>query len=168
MSDSLQPHGLQHVRLPCPSLYPRVCSNLCAWSQWCHPTFSSSVTLFSSCPQSFPASGSFPVSWLFASGSQNIVTSTLASLNMPPKLVKKQKGQSWKRICWSSNASVRPPTSHIPRKSHQPMTNSGKVVPRDTISAAFGPILNLGWGRPRKRPAYLCTQSRNCYMLCQY
>ena len=59
MSDSLQPHGLQHARPPCPSLCPRVCSDSCPLSQWCHPAISSSVTPFSSCPQSFLASGSF-------------------------------------------------------------------------------------------------------------
>ena len=61
MSDSLQPHGLQHARLSCPSLSPGVCSNSCPSSPWCHPTISSSVTPFSSCPQFSPASGSFPV-----------------------------------------------------------------------------------------------------------
>jgi len=61
MSDSLQPHGLQHARLSCPSLSPGVCSNSCPLSPWCHPTISSSVTPFSSCPQFSPASGSFPV-----------------------------------------------------------------------------------------------------------
>ena len=71
MSDSLWPYGLQHTRLPCPSLSPRVCSNSCSLSRWCHPTISSSVTHFS-CHQSFPASGSFPVSRLFASGGQSI------------------------------------------------------------------------------------------------
>ena len=60
MSDSLRPHGLQHTRLPCPSPSPGVCSNSCSLSQWCHPTISSSVIPFS-CPQSFPASGSFPM-----------------------------------------------------------------------------------------------------------
>ena len=60
MSDSLQPHELQHARPPCPSLSPRVCSNSCALSRWCHPAILSSVIPFSSCPQSFPASGSFP------------------------------------------------------------------------------------------------------------
>ena len=59
MSDSLQPHGLQHARPPYPSLCPRVCSDSCPLSQWCHPAISSSVTPFSSCPQSFLASGSF-------------------------------------------------------------------------------------------------------------
>ena len=59
MSNSLQPHGLQHPRLPCPSPPPGVCSDSCPWHQWCHPTISSSVAPFSSCPQSFPASGIF-------------------------------------------------------------------------------------------------------------
>ena len=68
MSDSLWPHGLHHARLPCPSPTPRACSNSC---QCCHPTISSSVVPFSSCPQSFPASGSFPVSQLFTSGGQS-------------------------------------------------------------------------------------------------
>ena len=67
MSDSSRPHGLQHARLSCPSL-PRVCSNACPLSQWRHPTISSSLVPFSSCFQSSPASGSFPMIWLFASG----------------------------------------------------------------------------------------------------
>ena len=66
MSNSLWPHRLQHARLPCPSLSPRVCSNPCPLSRWCHPTISSSVAPFYSCPQSFPSSGSFPMSRLFA------------------------------------------------------------------------------------------------------
>ena len=65
VSISLQPHGLQHTRLPCPSLSPRVCSNSYPLCQWCHPTILSSVTPFSSCPQSSPPSGSFPVNRLF-------------------------------------------------------------------------------------------------------
>ena len=72
MSDSLQPHGLQHARPPCPSPSPGAYSNSCPSSRWCHPTISSSVVPFSSCPQSFPASGSFPVSQFFASGGQRI------------------------------------------------------------------------------------------------
>ena len=67
MSDSLGPHRFQHVRLPCPSLFPRVCSNSCTLSRWYHPTISSSVAPLSSCPQSFPESGSFPISQLFKS-----------------------------------------------------------------------------------------------------
>ena len=72
MFDSLQPPGLQHNSLPCPLLSPRVCSNSCPLSWWCLPTISSFVALFSSCTQSFPASGSFSVSWLFASGTQSV------------------------------------------------------------------------------------------------
>ena len=80
MFDSMRPHGLQHARLPCPSISSRVCSDSCLLSQWCHPTISSSVNPFSSCPQSFPASGSFPVSQLFASGGQTIGASASASV----------------------------------------------------------------------------------------
>ena len=80
MSDSLLPHGMQHTMLPCPSLSPRVCSNSCPLSQWCHPIISSSGIPFSSCTQSFPASESFPMSWLFASGSQSIGASVSASV----------------------------------------------------------------------------------------
>ena len=80
LSGSLQPHGLQHARLPCPSLSPRVCSNSCPLSLWYHPTTSSSVTTFSSCPQSFPASGTFPVSQLFESCGQSIGASASASV----------------------------------------------------------------------------------------
>ena len=83
MSEYLWPHGLQHARLPCPSPDPRVYSNSCPLSQWCHPTISSSVIPFSSCLQSFPASGSFPVSqkaWFFASGGQSIGASASASV----------------------------------------------------------------------------------------
>ena len=72
MSDSLRPQGLQHARLPCPSLSPWVCSNSCPSSQRCHPTISSSVDPFFSCLQSFPSSGSFPMSWFLASGGQSI------------------------------------------------------------------------------------------------
>ena len=79
MSDSLHPHGLQHTRLPCPSLSTTVCSNSCPLNRCCYPTISSSVTHFSSCPQSFSASESFPMSRLFPSGSQSIGTSASAS-----------------------------------------------------------------------------------------
>ena len=75
MSNSLWPHGLQHSRLPCLSLSPWVCSDSYPLSQWCHPAISSSVAPFSSRPQSFPASGYFPMSWFFASGGQSIAAS---------------------------------------------------------------------------------------------
>ena len=77
MSDSLWPHGLQHARLPCPSPSHRVCSISCPLSRWCYPTISSFVVPFSSCLQSFLASGSFPMSWLFPSDGQSIGTSAL-------------------------------------------------------------------------------------------
>ena len=71
-SNSLRPHGLQYVRPPCPSPIPRVYSNSCPLSRWCHPTIVSSVVPFSSCLQSFPASGSLPMSQFFPSGGQSI------------------------------------------------------------------------------------------------
>ena len=77
---TLRPHGLQHSRLPCPSPTPGVDSNSCPLSRWCHPTISSSIVPFSSCRQSFPASGSFPMSQFFTSGGQNIGISALASV----------------------------------------------------------------------------------------
>ena len=80
MSNSLQALGLQHTRLPWPSVSPGVYSNSCPLSQWCHPTISSSVVPSSSCLLSFSASGSFPMSWLFASGGQSIGASALASV----------------------------------------------------------------------------------------
>ena len=80
MSDSLWPHGLPHARLPWLSLSTGVCLNSCPLNWWCHPTISSFVTSFSSCLQSFPASGSFPMSQFFASGGQSIGASASASV----------------------------------------------------------------------------------------
>ena len=80
MSDSLRPHEPQHARPPCPSPTPRVHPNPCPLGRWCHPTISSSVVPFSSCPQSFPASGSFQMSQLFASGGQSIGVSASTSV----------------------------------------------------------------------------------------
>ena len=80
---TLWPRGLQHARLPCPLLSPRVCSNSCPLSRWCHPTISSSVAPFSSCPQCFPASGFFPRSWLFSLGGQSIgASASVLSMNI--------------------------------------------------------------------------------------
>ena len=80
MPNSLWPHRLKHSRLPCPSPFPRVCSDSCPSSRWCYPTILSSVTHFSSWPQSFPASGSFPMNQLFTSGGQNTGASSSASV----------------------------------------------------------------------------------------
>ena len=85
ISDHLRPHELQHARTPCPSPAPGVHPNPCPSCQCCHPTISSSVAPFSSCCQSFPAPGSFPVSWLFPSGGQSIGASTSASV-LPMKI----------------------------------------------------------------------------------
>ena len=80
MSDSLWPHGLRHSRFSCPSPTPRACSNSCLLSRWCHPTISSAAVPFSSYLQSFPASGSFPMSQFFASDGQTTGASASASV----------------------------------------------------------------------------------------
>ena len=97
MSNFLWSHGLQHARHPCPSLSPRVYSNSYALSQWCHPIISSSVTLFSSCPQSFPALRSFPNSWLLTSSGQSI--GALASVAVLPKNIRVYFLWDW--LIWS-------------------------------------------------------------------
>ena len=101
VSDSLWPHGLQHSRLPYPSPSLEACSNSCPLSWWCHPTLSSSVIPFSSCSQSFPASGSFPMSQLFPSGGQSIGASTSASV-LPVNI------QGWFSLGLSSLISLLP------------------------------------------------------------
>ena len=98
MSDSLRLHGLQHARLLCPSLSPGVCSNSCPLSQRCHPTISSPVAPFSSCFQSYPASGSFPMNWLFASGDQSIGASASVSV-LPMNIVRLYFLKDW--LVWS-------------------------------------------------------------------
>ena len=77
---TLRPHGLQHARPPCPSLFPGVCPSSCLLHQWCRPAILSSDALFSSCPQSFPAPGTFPMSRLFVSDDQNTRASASASV----------------------------------------------------------------------------------------
>ena len=99
LSDSLRPHGLQHARPPCLSPTPGVYSNSCALSQWCHPTISSSVTPFSSRLQSFPASGSFPMSQLFTSGGQSIGIPALTSV-LPMNI------QDWSPLGWTGWISL--------------------------------------------------------------
>ena len=99
VSGSLQPHGLQHTRLPCPSPAPRACSNSCPSSQWCHPTISSSVIPFSSHLQSFPGSGSFPMNQFFTSCGQSIGASTLA-LVLPVNI------QDWFSLGWTGWISL--------------------------------------------------------------
>ena len=99
VSDSLQPHGLQHTRLPCPSPTPRIYSNSRLLSQWCHPTISSSVIPFSSCLQSFPASVSFQMSQLFASDGLSIGASA-STLVLPMNI------QTWFPLGWTGWISL--------------------------------------------------------------
>ena len=97
MSDSLRPHDSQHTRLPCPLPTPRVYPNSCPSNRWCHPAISSSVVPFSSCPQSLPASESFPMSQLFAWSGQSTGVSASASC-----LPKKSQGWSLESTGWIS------------------------------------------------------------------
>ena len=99
MSDSLWPHELQYARPPCPSPTPGVYPNPCPSSWWCHPIISSSVVPFFSCPQSFPASGSFPMSQLFVSGGQSIGVSASASV-LP------MNTQDWFPLGWTAWISL--------------------------------------------------------------
>ena len=99
VSSSLWPHGLQHARLLCPSPSPGACSNSCPLSQWCHPTVSSSVVPFSSYLQSFPASGSFQTTQLFASGGQSVGVSASASV-LPMNI------QGWFLLGWTGWISL--------------------------------------------------------------
>jgi len=99
VSDPLRPHGLQHARPPCPSPIPRVYPHSCPLSWWCHPTISSSVVPISSRLQSFPASGSFPVSQFFTSGGQSIGVS--ASKSVLPMNI-----QDWSSLEWTGWISL--------------------------------------------------------------
>ena len=99
VSNSLRPYESQHTRPPCPSPTPEVYSNSCPWSWWCHPAISSSVVPFSSCPQSLPASGSFPMSQLFPSGGQS--TGVSASASVLPK-----NSKDWSPLGWTGWISL--------------------------------------------------------------
>ena len=99
VSDPLWPHELQHARPPCPSPTPGVHPNPCPLSQWCHPPISSSVVPFSSCPQSFPVSGSFPMNQLFISGGQNVRV-TASTLVLPMNI------QDWFPLGWTGWISL--------------------------------------------------------------
>ena len=110
MSDSLRPHELQHARPPYPSPTPRVYPNSCPSNRWCHPTISSSVVPFSSCPQSLPASGYFPMSQLFAWGGQSIGVSTSASV-LPINT------QDWSLLGWTGWISLQSKESQDSQES---------------------------------------------------
>ena len=121
VSDFLQPHESQHVRPPCPSPTPGVYSNPCPSRWWCHPATSSSVVPFSSCSQPLPASGSFPVSQLFAWGGQSIGISASASV-LP------MNTQDWYPLGWTGWISL-----------------WSKVLSRVFSNTTVYQILNMGW-----------------------
>ena len=126
MSDSLQPHELQHARSPCPSPSPGVHPGSHPSSQWCHPAISSSVVPFSSCPQSLPASESFPMSQLFAWGGQNTRVSALAS--SLPKNTQDPSPSEW--IGWISLQSkgLSRAFSNTTVQKHQFFGNTGMTT----------------------------------------
>ena len=129
LSDSLRPHGLQHARPPCPSPTPGVYSNSCPLSQWCHPTISSSVVSFSSCLQSFPASGSFQMSQFFASGGQSIGVS--ASVSVLP-----MNFQDWFPLGWTGWISL------LSKDSQESSpTPQFKSINSSVLSFLYSPIL---------------------------
>ena len=127
VSNSLQPHELQHTRPPCPSPTPRVHPNPCPLSQWCHPTIVSSVIPFSSCPQSFPASGSFPMSQLFTSAGQSIGVSASTSV-LPVNT------QDWSPLWWTGWISLQSKglsrvfSNTSVQKHHSSMTNLDSIL----------------------------------------
>ena len=131
VSDSMQPPALQHARLPCPSPTPGVCSNSCPSSQWCHPTISSSVVPFSSCLQSFPASGSFPRNQFFASGGQSI--GVLASASVLP-----MNTQDWFPLGWTGWISLQSKTPWSPLASSPTPQFKASIL---WCSAFYGPTL---------------------------
>ena len=122
MSHSLRPHESHHARAPCPSPTPWVHPNSCAWSQWCHPAISSSVLHFSSCPQSLPASRSFPMSQLFTWGGQT--TGVSASASVLP-----MNTQNWPPLGWTGWTSLQ----------------SNLDVPKNTYLVNLLPCLQKSW-----------------------
>ena len=129
MSDSLRPHGLQQARPPYPSPTPGIYSNSCPLSPWCHPTISSSVIPFSSCLQSFPASGSFPMSQFFTSGGQRIGASASASV-LPMNI------QDWFPLGWTGLISCSPRDSQ-----ESSPTPQFKRISSSALSFLYGPTL---------------------------
>ena len=121
VSDSLQPLELQHIKPPCLSPNPRVYSNSCPLSRWCHPAISSSVVPFSSCPQSLPVSGSFPMSQLFTWGGQS--TGVSASASVLPK-----NTQDWSPLEWTGWISLHPRDSQESSPTPQFKSNNSLLL----------------------------------------
>ena len=129
MPSSFWPHKLQHTKLPCLSPSPGDCSDSWPLSQWCHPTISSSVSPFSSCPQSFLASESVPISWLFASGDQSIGVWALASV-LP------MNTQDWLPLGLTCLISLNPRDSQ-----ESSPTPQFKSINSSALSFLYGPTL---------------------------
>ena len=147
---TLQPHESQHARPPCPSQTPGVYSNTCPSSRWCHPAISSSVIPFSSCPQSLPASGSFPMSQLFAWGGQRIGVSASASV-LPVST------QDWSALGWAGWISLQSKGlsrvfSNTTVQKHQffgtQLSSQSVEVPSDSRCPCVVP--SSGWEADRK------------------
>ena len=141
MSDSLQPHELWHIRPPCPSPTPGSYSNSCSSSRWCHPAISSSVGPFSSCPQSLPASGSFPMSQLFTWGGQS--TGTSASASVLP-----MNTQDWSPLGWLVGSPWSPRDSLYRLVKWRledclPHRIIGKITQIHWGVCTWGPLINL-------------------------
>ena len=149
MSDSSWSHGLQHSRLPCPSLSPGVCPSSCPLNQWCHPTISSSVIPFFSCLQAFPSSESFPMSQLFVSGGQSI--GALASVSVLPMNI-----QDWFPLGLTCLTSLLPNGLSRISSPAQQFESINYLV----LSLLHGPTLT-------SIPDYWKDHSLNCTDLCQ-
>ena len=130
MSDSLRPHESQQAKPPCPSPTPGVHPNPCPLSQWCHPTISTSVIPLSSCPQSFPASGSLQMNQFFASGGQSIGVS--ASTSVPPINI-----QDWSRLGWTGWISLQSRNSQ-----ESSPTPQFKSINSSVLSILYSPTLS--------------------------
>ena len=141
VSGSLRPHGLEHARPPCPSPAPWVYSNSCPSSRWCHPAISSSAVPFSSCPQSFPASGSFPMSQLFPWGGQSIGVSASAS-------VLSMNTQDWSPLGWTGWISLQ--SKGLDSQESSP-TPQFKSINSSVLSFLYSPTLTSihdHWKKP--------------------
>ena len=153
----MQLYELQHARVPCHSLSPGVHSKSCPLCQWCHPIISFFASLFSSWPQSFPASGSFPMSWLFASGSQSIGASASASV-LPVNL------QGWCPLGWTGWISLQ--SKGLSMSSPEPQLKSINSL---TLGLLYGPTLasvHDSWKNHGFDYIDLCWQWCLCFLIC--
>ena len=159
MSDSLGPHGLQHARLPCASPTPRVYSNSCPLSRWCHPTISSSVIPFSSCLQSFPASGSFPKSQFFSLGGQRIGVSASASMNT----------QDWSPLEWTGWISLQSKGFSRVYSNNTVLQHSAFfMVQLSQLYMTIGKTIALTrWISPSLVSIHLFSMSISLFLLCK-